>query len=366
MQTPLEKDQKSMTSKHQIPIGIIEGFFGRSWNHASRKEYAKFLAQNQFDFYIYAPKDDICLRRQWQSNWPKEKQIELHDLRQTFAENSVNFGIGLSPLEIWRDTQDQHFSQYKNRIQQINDLSPDILCILFDDMRGDLPELAKIQTELVHIAAETSNASKIIFCPSYYSTDPILEKVFGKMPINYWQDLGKNLDPSIDIFWTGEKVCSEFYTSAHLTNIESIFQRKVFLWDNYPVNDGAIKSQRLHLMPFHASHQSLQHYVNGHAANPMNQAQLSKIPLTSLSLAYQKITDTQTEKIFMDIAGKELGQELFKDALFFQTSGLKDLDAVQKQTYIQTYERFIDNPLAVEVIDWLKGQYAFDPACLTE
>ena len=350
----------------KIPVGIIEGFFGRSWSHESRKEYAKFLAQNQFDFYIYAPKDDIYLRRQWQLDWPHEKKNQLHQLRQAFADSKIHFGIGLSPLEIWRENQDPSFSLYKNRIRKINDLSPEILCILFDDMRGDLPDLANIQTELVQIAADISSAKKIIFCPSYYSTDPILEKVFGKMPDNYWQYLGKNLDPAIDIFWTGEKVCSESYTSEHLINIESIFQRKVFLWDNYPVNDGAIKSQRLHLLPFHSSHRLLKHHVSGHAANPMNQAYLSKIPLLSLTQAYQNIADIQVEKIFVDIAGKELGQELLKDAEFFQTQGLKDLDIEQKQTYIDRYQHYLPDPLATEVIDWLKGEYSFDPACLTE
>jgi hyaluronoglucosaminidase len=355
-----------MANNYKIPVGIIEGFFGRSWSHQSRGEYAEFLAQHQFDFYIYAPKDDTYLRRQWQLDWPEEKKNQLFQTRQIFTANKIDFGIGLSPLDIWRDNQDPHFLHYKNRIHQINDLSPDILCILFDDMRGDLPDLAKIQIELVHIAANISNAKKIIFCPSYYSTDPILEKVFGKMPANYWQDLGKKLDPSIDIFWTGEKVCSESYRSTHLTEIESIFQRKVFLWDNYPVNDGAIKSQRLHLMPFHSSHHLLKDYLRGHAANPMNQACLSKIPLLSLSQAYQDIADIRAEKIFIDIAGKELGQELLKDAEFFQTHGLKDLDMGQKQTYINRYQEYLPNPIAAEVVDWLKGEYRFDPACLTE
>jgi hyaluronoglucosaminidase len=180
LQLHIEKDHKLMTNNYKIPVGIIEGFFGRSWSHQSRIEYAKFLAQYQFDFYIYAPKDDTYLRRQWQLDWLPEKKNQLFQLRHIFTENKIDFGVGLSPLDIWRDNQDHQFLHYKNRIHQINDLSPDILCILFDDMRGDLPGLAKIQTELVHIAADISNAKKIIFCPSYYSTDPILKKCSEK------------------------------------------------------------------------------------------------------------------------------------------------------------------------------------------
>lgn len=362
----LSEDQKSMSHHHTIPVGIIEGFFGRSWSFESRCAYAKFLAQHQFDFYIYAPKNDNNLRRSWQEDWPQETKNQLLNLRNTYLENRIAFGIGLSPLDIWRNTNDKDYSQYKKRLQQLNDLSPEILCILFDDMRGDLPDLARIQIELTHIAADVSNANKIIFCPSYYSTDPVLEKVFGKMPDNYWQDLGKGMDESINFFWTGEKVCSESYSSSHLQSVDDIFQRKVFLWDNYPVNDGAIKSQRLHLLPFHSSHANLAPYISGHAANPMNQAHLSQIPLLSLSYHHQEKTPLKTEQIFIEIAGEQLGQQLLQDANFFQTPGLKDLNADQKQRYIDRYQTYLPNPLAAEVIDWLQGGYVFDPACLTE
>jgi hypothetical protein len=233
-------------------------------------------------------------------------------------------------------------------------------------MRGDLTDLAQIQIELTHIAADITNASKIIFCPSYYSTDPVLEKVFGKKPDNYWQELGKGMDKSIDFFWTGEKVCSESYSASHLQSIEEIFQRKVFLWDNYPVNDGAVKSQRLHLLPFHASHADLEPYISGHAANTMNQANLSQIALVSLAHWYQKKDYPKIEPLLIDIVGHQLAQELLKDVEFFQTSGLKDLHSDQKQTYVNRYQTYLPNPFAIEIVDWLNGEYAFDPACLTE
>jgi hyaluronoglucosaminidase len=361
-----------MSYHNTIPVGIIEGFFGRSWSDLSRRAYAKFLAQHQFDFYIYAPKNDTYLRRRWQEDWPADLKKSLVDLRQIYAENNIAFGIGLSPLEIWCHSQDTTYANFKKRIQQLNDLSPDILCILFDDMRGDLPDLARIQIELTHMAADITDARNIIFCPSYYSTDPILEKVFGKMPDRYWQDLGQKMDESIDIFWTGKKVCSESYSAEHLQSIEEIFERKVFLWDNYPVNDGAIKSQRLHLLPFHQSHAELKGLVSGHAANPMNQAHLSQIPLLSLACRYQhnqlatSKSLSSVEQLFIEIAGEQLGQELLKDADFFQTSGLKDMSNNQKDSYIKKYQTHLPSKLAEEVIEWLQGDYSFDPNCLTE
>ncbi len=331
----LQEGHKFMTQHNTTPVGIIEGFFGRSWSYESRCTYAKFLAQHQFDFYIYAPKNDIYLRHQWQQDWPKETKKNIHHLRHIYAQNHIAFGIGLSPLNIWHDTQNKTYSDYKKRLRQLNDLSPDILCILFDDMRGDLADLAKIQTELTHIAADISKANKII-----------------------------------EFFWTGEKVCSEFYSPTHLQKIQELFQRKVFLWDNYPVNDGAIKSKHLHLLPVHSSHADLAPYINGHAANPMNQAHLSQIPLLSLTAHFQNSANSNslsdTTQLFIAIAGEQLGQELFNDAQLFQTAGLNNMDEDQKRHTINRYQAYLPNPLAKEVIDWLQGEYTFDPACLTE
>ena len=81
------------------------------------------------------------------------------------------------------------------------------LAILFDDMRGSLPDLAQRQAEIVDFAAERTRASKIIVCPSYYTDDPILDRVFGQRPANYIKELGATLDPAIDLMWTGEEVC---------------------------------------------------------------------------------------------------------------------------------------------------------------
>jgi len=142
------------------PIGIIEGFFGRSWSWEDRKNYAQFLALNEYNFYIYAPKDDKNLRTQWQTDWPTDVKKSLTDLRQVYRAANVQFGIGLSPHEIYLDNSHDQRAQLDQRIKQINQLEPDILCILFDDMRGDIPGLAEIQIDIAHQAAATSNTKK--------------------------------------------------------------------------------------------------------------------------------------------------------------------------------------------------------------
>lgn len=364
-------DTQLKTNKnHTTPLGIIEGFFGRQWSWKNRTAYAKFFAQHGFNFYIYAPKGDRHLRKDWQLDWPiAEKQL-LHELRETYRTTNIDFGVGLSPHEIYLDTSRDQRTLLTQRIRQINTLEPDILCILFDDMRGDIPGLAQIQIDIAHQAAQLSTAKKIIFCPTYYSYDPVLEKVFGVMPENYWQTFGKNLDPAIDMFWTGEKVCSTHYHQHHLEEVASLIGRKPFLWDNYPVNDGAVKSNLLQLRAVDKSHALLKEKIAGHALNPMNQAWLSQIPLASLPVAYQQQHDYDPAKIFeqlcIALCGESFATELLADIETFQDVGLKHLTDSEKLALLKKYNNFSDNHYAQEIIDWLNGEYQFDPACLTE
>ena len=50
----------------------------------------------------------------------------------------------------------------------------------------------------------------------------------------------------------------------------------------------------------------------------------------------------------------------------FNYVGLLNLKFEDKQDLIRKYQRHTQSPYANEIIDWLEGQYTFDPACLTE
>lgn len=350
-------------------LGIIEGFFGRSWSWEARADYAPFLAQNGYQFYIYAPKSDSYLRKNWQFDWPADDFTALLHLRKTYRTHGVQFGMGLSPFEIYCDPNRDQRALLSQKIIQMNALEPDILCLLFDDMRGDLPDLAQIQCDLVHEAAQHSTAKRIIFCPTYYSFDPILEKVFGARPLDYWQTLGEQLDPAIDIFWTGEHVCSTHYSPTHLQTVAELLKRKPFLWDNYPVNDSAAKSKHLHLRAFGEDHGKLGDYIAGHAVNPMNQPWLSRIPLMSLPKAYHNnYSPAQALQIACtQLCDSPLAEYLLEDVALLQDVGLKELTDKQQGYLLERYQPWsAQNPYAKEICAWLAGDYAFDPACLTD
>ena len=61
-----------MTEKKR-PVGVIEGFYGRSWSWSARHEYAQFMAGENLSVYVYAPKSDVKLRHAWVEPWTDEE-----------------------------------------------------------------------------------------------------------------------------------------------------------------------------------------------------------------------------------------------------------------------------------------------------
>lgn len=355
---------------NSTPLGVIEGFFGHNWSWQQRNELAGFLQSTGYDYYLYAPKSDTRLRSQWRQDWNQDDWQALLTLRQHHQAAGIKFGIGLSPLDLCTPEGRTDSISLDAKIDRINQLQPDILAVLFDDMRGDIPQLATIQAELAHRAAALTTAPKVILCPTYYSDDPILEKVFGTRPKVYWETLGQQLDPSIDIFWTGPKVCTEQFTRSHLIDVASRLGRQPFLWDNYPVNDGAVKSKHLYLQPFGLDRAEIGDLLAGHAVNPMNQFNLSKLALASLPHAYTD-ANYQPHALFTQLLGQlcppALRAALQEDCMRFSAQGL---EGIAPELCAQLHKRYTqlddDTGMSTEVADWLAGKYTFDPSCLTD
>ena len=351
----------------QNNLGIIEGFFGRVWDWETRYHYAEFLKENQYEFYIYAPKADQCLRSRWQDDWPQEEWEALQKFGDVYSQAGLSWGVGLSPYEIYLNYDQEAIAAIEKKVRYLNKLDLNIIAVLFDDMRGDADELSQIQVDVVHRIADLSTAESVIMCPTYYTDDPILEKLFGKKPEGYLQSLGKQLDSKIDVFWTGEKVCSTEYPASHLKDVGDRLGRKPFIWDNYPVNDGAKLSLYLFLRAFENRHE-MGNLVSGHAVNPMNQPYLSKIPLKTLPVSYEQQENYDPAIAFREAVistcPENLSNALINDIGAFQDQGLGELSDSDKEKLIGKYLSFPE-PAAQEVVQWLQGEFEFDPACLT-
>ena len=342
-------------------LGIIEGFFGEPWSWADRRAVVKKLAPLGYGFYIYAPKADAYLRKKWQEPYPKQHFKELKKFARHCKKLGVRVGIGLSPYEAYIDFDDDKKAALKSRLKMFDDIGIDDLAILFDDMKGDIPDLAQIQGEIMDFVRENTHADRLIMCPSYYSDSAILDEVFGQRPDNYLEDLGKVLHPDIEIFWTGEKVCSPAYSVEHLESVKERLGRKPFIWDNYPVNDGEKMSKFLHLRGFNNSAKALNSHSSGHAVNPALQARLSLVPAYTLAVSYKNPNTYSPALAFAEGAKKMLGvrvgSNIIRDVGAFQDKGLDGISDEDKKSLRARYAK-IQSPAAREIVRWLDGKYS--------
>ena len=341
-------------------LGIVEGFYGRAWSWDERRAVMRRLAPHGYRFYHYAPKGDAYLRRQWQEPYPADAAAELARFAADCRAAGVRFGIGLSPYEIWSNFDSAARRALADRLALFADLGADDVGLLFDDMQGDRPDLAERQAEVVAFAADALPAAQLLVCPSYYSDDPVLDRVFGARPPAYLETLGRLLAPEVAIFWTGEEVCAREFSPGHLQRVAAQLNRKPVLWDNYPVNDGPRMSPHLHLRGFTGRAAAIAPYIAAHAINPALQPMLSCIPALTLAMSYAEGDAYEYGAAFFEaareVAGPELAAMLRDDLLGLQDAGLGGMTNERKAKLRAKYAA-VDHGCAREVVEWLDGRY---------
>jgi hypothetical protein len=343
-------------------LGVIEGYFGRPWRHEDRKRAITQLRELGFSWFHHAPKADAFLRRRWRERHPPAALAELADLSSHCRSLGMRFGVGLSPYELYRNDSGLAHADFLAKIRALDEIGIDDLAILFDDTRGDVPNLAAKEAEIVHAALANTRASRVVMCPTYYSDDRMLDVVFGERPSGYLDDLGRRLDPRVGVYWTGEEICAREFSAGHLARVTEALLRKPTLWDNYPVNDGPRMSRFLHLRGFTGRPRAIGSDIAAHAINPALQPHLTLIPAATLVASYRDGSAYSYMQAFREaaraLAGAELAAMLEDDLHALQDRGIDKL-GVEREPLRQRYLR-VEHPMAAEVVRWLEGSDTVD------
>ncbi len=334
-----------------MQLGVVEGFYGKPWTWEARLEYSDFLKSINFDFYIYAPKADQYLREKWYEPLPSITSKNLRTLSSIYHEKGLAWGIGISLFNAYVSFDDSTKLQIKKKIEELLTLSPDIIAVLFDDMRGNIENIAEIQTDIVNFIQTLVKTTKILFCPTYYSFDPLLDKFFGERPKNYLKFIGANLDSEIDIIWTGPLVRSESFTVSHLKEITKILGRKIFIWDNFIANDGKKHEQFLYVKSMKNRILHIDEYLSGYMINPMNQPYLSQISILTI-ISRQESSEKSMRAAIEKICSKEHTDKI----LYYREYLLKGRHTIpeNKRNEIINYLQPIHEKWSVEILNWLQ------------
>lgn len=345
-----------------MKLSVIEGFFGPAWSWAERRSLAGFLKRYGFGAYYYAPKTDPYLRKRWQEAHPREMWAELQSLARSLESAQVEFGLGLSPFELHNELTAASKRIFRDKVARLSDLGIQRLGIFLDDMKGGA-DLAVRQAEICELARSATSVP-LFFCPTYYSPDPVLDRVFGARPARYVEDLGCLLAPEIDILWTGEKVISPEISAAHLREVATLLRRKPFVWDNIFANDGPRQCAYLKLKPVGGRTLEAARETSGWTLNPMNQFELSKIAV----LSFLYTLEGRENPVFAaleELCDRPLAGFIVDHTPVFCETGLKALETPQVQKLQTDLARFRD-PAAAEISRWLAGEYNVGTECLTD
>ena len=274
--------------------GIVEGFFGPLWSMAHRRRLFAFGAAQGMNTYLYAPKDDPYHRKLWRRPYPEAQWRELLRLIKAAQTHGIDFVYGFHPGEGLYFGDDRAVGILLRKARRFYDAGVRTFAVLFDDIPSQLTDprdrrafknsLARAEGTWMAkiIAAQPASWSAVEWwiCPSYYSEDVLLERMFGQFEPNFFETLTPYLPPDIPCFWTGRSVVSKTITLAHVQRIARKIQRPLLLWDNYPVNDLSMQDE-LHIGPLTGRDPRLPQAVYGYLNNPMLQEELSFIPLAT-------------------------------------------------------------------------------------
>jgi hyaluronoglucosaminidase len=274
--------------------GVVEGFFGAPWSMAQRGALFDLGAARGMNTYLYAPKDDLYHRKLWREPYPANDWKNLRRLIRRAHDNGIDFVYGFHPGAGLSFSDERPIQLLLKKAQRFYDAGVRTFAVLFDDIPSRLSHardrrafdnsLARAEgTWLARIRTDEPAAWKNVewwICPSYYTEDPMLERVFGRFEANFLETLARHLPADVACFWTGPSVVCKKISLAHVRRIAKTVQRPLLLWDNYPVNDLSM-SNELHIGPLQGRDPRLAERIHGYLNNPLLQPELSLIPLAT-------------------------------------------------------------------------------------
>lgn len=253
--------------------GVVEGFYGTPWSQADRLSQLKYYGQIKANTYIYGPKDDpYHSSPNWRKPYPPKEAENIKTLVKAANQNFVDFVWAIHP---GKDIQwtDEDQNNVLKKFESMYDLGVRSFALFFDDISGEGTKAEK-QAGLLNFlntnfVEKKGDVKPLILTPTDYN-----KSWAGDGPNSYLKILGKQLDPSIQIMWTGDQVIADV-TRSTLDWVNQRIRRPALFWWNFPVSD--YTRDHLLLGPSYGLEKDLNSTnMAGVLSNPMEHAEASK------------------------------------------------------------------------------------------
>lgn len=286
--------------------GIVEGYYGKAYSAAERLDWVREIGRWGMNRYLYAPKDDPLHRERWREPYLAEALEEFAQLVRCGDEAGVRVGFAISPgLSIHYASEDDR-ALLIDKFRSFSALGSRFFSLALDDVpttlqhaddRATFTSLAQAHVALAHdVKAALPDDAILWLIPTDY---------VGTEASDYLEELGRSLDASIEVAWTGRTVVSPEITSEEARARAETLGRKVLIWDNVPVNDGPMRAM-LHLGPYIGRDASLPKHASGVLLNPMELARASRLSARTAA-DYLKDPEVYDAQRSWDRAASEMG-----------------------------------------------------------
>ncbi|TCZ78734.1 hyaluronidase [Paenibacillus albiflavus] len=265
--------------------GIIEGFYGVPWSFEDRMDSIHFMSRHRMNTYMYAPKDDKYHRELWREPYPAEEFDRIKQLKKHCDQHNVDFYYCISPGNDMKFTSTADFELIQQKLKAMMEIGVRNFAILMDDIDYVLKEENKnflerpgaahsyLVNEINRYLKQELHQYNLVMCPSEY---------WSYWDTEYKKDIREMMDPEVLVFWTGYFVFAPTIDQKHAKDNRAYYGHDFILWDNVPVNDA--DKDRIFMSPVRNRYSQLnQHGHIGFVSNPMNQWELSKISVVTLS-----------------------------------------------------------------------------------
>ena len=270
--------------------GVVEGYYGIPWSAEARRSLFAFFGRNKMNTYIYAPKDDPYHHGQGcYQPYPQEKAEEIRNLVQEARKHHVRFVWAIHPSDTvhWaQQNGEEQLGGLCRKMEAMYELGVRDFGVLVDDSSGEISSTER-QVTLVNYLVEhfirkhPEVNQTVVMCPTGYNR--------SWADVGALHELGEKLAPEVQMMWTGDTVVHDITLPGQRWVNEHV-GRPTFVWWNWPCND--FKPGRLSMGRAYGlgTEEEMKRQMSGFVANPMQQAEASKVGLFGVACYAWNIT----------------------------------------------------------------------------
>ncbi|MBN1844709.1 MAG: beta-N-acetylglucosaminidase domain-containing protein, partial [Sedimentisphaerales bacterium] len=215
----------------------------------------------------------------WWEDLPEEKKLAFEQIARECRKHNIQFCFSMNPNFVSarqvNDGRPESVDLLYRHYVWMQDLGVQWFNIAVDDASEgiDASSQAKVVNEIFRRLCLRDPGAQMIFCPTYYWGDGT-----GAKQKPYLEILARQLDGEVYLFWTGDAVVGKI-TRPAAERFRRISGHRLFLWDNYPVNDN---QATMHLGPVVDRDADLGAVIDGYMSNPhCRQNQMNRLPLAT-------------------------------------------------------------------------------------